>query len=195
MGFTKGALTIAKKSNELRNPIYEALFPLHDILPLKQKIDPALVLSVIRQESEFFRAAKSRTGALGLMQVMPATAKEVSRKLKIKYVKRDLLIDENYNIQIGTYYLKYLLNRFEGSKILSLAAYNAGPGNLKKWIEKMGDPRKKGIDPLIWIELIPYGETRNYLKRVLEAYWPYKMKINQELSDPNLGKKYFGHQF
>ena len=60
---------------------------------------------------------KSRTGALGLMQVMPATAKEVSRKLKIKYVKRDLLIDENYNVQIGTYYLKYLLNRFEGSKI------------------------------------------------------------------------------
>ena len=59
----------------------------------------------------------------------------------------------------------------------------------------MGDPRKKGIDPLIWIELIPYGETRNYLKRVLEAYWPYKMKINQELSQPNLGKKYFGHQF
>ena len=195
LGFTKGALTIAKKSNELRNPIYEALFPLHDILPLKQKIDPALVLSVIRQESEFFRAAKSRTGALGLMQVMPATAKEVSRKLKIKYVKRDLLIDENYNVQIGTYYLKYLLNRFEGSKILSLAAYNAGPGKLKKWVDKMGDPRKKGIDPLIWIELIPYGETRNYLKRVLEAYWPYKMKINQELSPPNLGKKYFGHQF
>ena len=164
-------------------------------MPLKEKVDPALVLSIIRQESEFFRAAKSRTGALGLMQVMPATAKEVSRKLKIKYVKRDLLINEKYNVQIGTYYLNYLLNRFDGSKVLSLAAYNAGPGKVKKWINNMGDPRRKGIDPLIWIELIPYGETRNYLKRVLEAYWPYKMKINQELSQPNLGKKYFGHQF
>ncbi len=195
LGFTKGALTIAKKSNKLGNPIYEALFPLNNIMPPKQKMDSALVLSVIRQESEFFRAAKSRTGALGLMQVMPATAKEVSRKLKIKYVKRDLLINEKYNVQIGTYYLNYLLNRFDGSKVLSLAAYNAGPGKVKKWINNMGDPRRKGIDPLIWIELIPYGETRNYLKRVLEAYWPYKMKINQELSQPNLGKKYFGHQF
>jgi len=195
IGFTKAALTIAKKSTYEGAPIYDALFPQNKDISLKGDVDSALVLSVIRQESEFFRAAKSRTGALGLMQVMPSTAKEVSRKLKIKYVKRNLIIDENYNIRIGTFYLKYLLKRFEGSKILSLAAYNAGPGKLKLWIKKMGDPRKRGVDPLVWIELIPYPETRNYIKRVLEAHWFYKTKLEGVVSSPNLGKKYFGHQF
>ncbi len=194
-GFIKGSLTVAKKSTEKGTPLHSELFPTNKDFAFDLNVDRALVLSVIRQESEFFRAAKSRTGALGLMQLMPNTAKEVAGKLKIKYQKSKLITDENYNIRLGSYYLKYLLKRYEGSKVLTLAAYNAGPANLKKWLSNMGDPRKKGIDPLVWIELIPYPETRNYIKRVLEAVWIYDSKISGSIEKPNLAKKYFGHRF
>ena len=194
-GFIKGSLTVAKKSTEKGTPLHSELFPTNKDFVFDQNVDKSLVLSVIRQESEFFRAAKSRTGALGLMQLMPNTAKEVARKLKIKYQKSKLITDENYNILLGSYYLKYLLKRYKGSKVLTLAAYNAGPANLKKWLSNMGDPRKKGVDPLVWIELIPYPETRNYIKRVLEAVWIYDSKISGSIEKPNLAKKYFGHRF
>ena len=194
-GFIKGSLTVAKKSTEKGTPLHSELFPTNKDFAFDQNVDKSLVLSVIRQESEFFRAAKSRTGALGLMQLMPNTAKEVARKLKIKYQKSKLITDENYNIRLGSYYLKYLLKRYEGSKVLTLAAYNAGPANLKKWLSNMGDPRKKGIDPLVWIELIPYPETRNYIKRVLEAVWIYDSKISGSIEKPTLAKKNFGHRF
>ena len=137
-GFIKGSLTVAKKSTEKGTPLHSELFPTNKDFAFDQNVDKSLVLSVIRQESEFFRAAKSRTGALGLMQLMPNTAKEVARKLKIKYQKSKLITDENYNIRLGSYYLKYLLKRYEGSKVLTLAAYNAGPANLKKWLSNMG---------------------------------------------------------
>ena len=194
-GFIKGSLTVAKKSTEKGDPFYVELFPTSKDFVFDQNVDKSLVLSVIRQESEFFRAAKSRTGALGLMQLMPNTAKEVARKLKIKYQKSKLITNENYNIRLGSYYLKYLLKRYEGSKVLTLAAYNAGPANLKKWLSNMGDPRKRGIDPLVWIELIPYPETRNYIKRVLEGIWVYDIQISRSIEKPNLAKKYFGHRF
>ncbi len=194
-GFIKGSLTVAKKSTEKGNPLYSELFPTSKDFAFDQNVDKSLVLSVIRQESEFFRAAKSRTGALGLMQLMPNTAKEVARKLKIKYQKSKLITNENYNIRLGSYYLNYLLKRYEGSKVLTLAAYNAGPANLKKWLSNMGDPRKRGVDPLVWIELIPYPETRNYIKRVLEAIWIYDSKLSGSIEKPNLAKKYFGHRF
>ena len=194
-GFIKGSLTVAKKSTAEGIPLYSELFPTNKDFVFDQGVDKSLVLSVIRQESEFFRAAKSRTGALGLMQLMPNTAKEVARKLKIKYQKSKLILNENYNIRLGSYYLKYLLKRYEGSKVLTLAAYNAGPANLNKWLSNMGDPRKRGVDPLVWIELVPYPETRNYIKRVLEAIWIYDSKISGSIEKPNLAKKYFGHRF
>ena len=194
-GFIKGSLTVAKKSTQKGHPLYSELFPIGKDFVFDQNVDKSLVLSVIRQESEFFRAAKSRTGALGLMQLMPNTAKEVAGKLKIKYEKSKLITDENYNIRLGSHYLKYLLKRYKGSKVLSLAAYNAGPANLKKWLSNMGDPRKKGIDPLVWIELIPFPETRNYIKRVLEAIWVYDSKISGSIEKPNLAREYFGHLF
>ena len=194
-GFIKGSLTVAKKSTHKGNPLYSELFPVGKDFVFDQKVDKSLILSVIRQESEFFRSAKSRTGALGLMQLMPNTAKEVAGKLKIKYDKSKLVTDGNYNIRLGSYYIKYLLKRYKGSKVLALAAYNAGPANLKKWLSNMGDPRKKGIDPLVWIELIPYPETRNYIKRVLEAIWVYDSKISGLIEKPNLAREYFGHRF
>ncbi len=194
-GFIKGSLTVAKKSTQKGNPLYSELFPMGKDFVFDRNVDKSLILSVIRQESEFFRAAKSRTGALGLMQLMPNTAKEVAGKLKIKYEKSKLITDENYNIRLGSHYLEYLLKRYKGSKVLTLAAYNAGPANLKKWLSNMGDPRKEGIDPLVWIELIPFPETRNYIKRVLEAIWIYDSKVSGSIEKPNLAREYFGHLF
>ena len=115
------------------------------------------------------------------MQVMPATAKQVANDLGIKYNKSRLSSDEIYNIRIGSYYFNQLLKKFKGSIVLSAAAYNAGPGTINRWLKNYGDPRKFGVDPLIWIEMIPYHETRNYVKRVLSNDLIYRHKISDNI--------------
>jgi soluble lytic murein transglycosylase len=104
------------------------------------------------------------------MQLMPNTAKKVSKNLKIKYSLHKLKNNKNYNIKIGVAYLEYLLNKFDNSKILIIASYNAGPNSAKRWIKENGDVRKlRNIDEIIdWIESITYYETRNYVQRIIE---------------------------
>ena len=126
---------------------------------------------------------------------MPRTASSMANKLGIPFDENKLMRDKNYNIKIGTYFLNTLLEKFDRSKVLSIAAYNAGPYRVKEWISQFGDPRSKGIDPLVWIELIPFLETRNYVKRVLEADWVYQGKFNEEPAQLNLGRQTFGHSF
>ncbi len=140
--------------------------------------EPALVLAVIRQESAFDREVISRAGARGLMQLMPATAHVVAKKIKLPYKRARLTEDWGYNMQLGRAYLGQLLEDFEGSTALALAAYNAGPKSVERWIRKFGDPRRPEVDPLDWIELIPYGETRNYVQRVLEGQVVYRLALN-----------------
>ena len=96
---------------------------------------------------------------------------------------------------LKSHFLKTLLRKFEGSKVLSIAAYNAGPYRVTEWINQFGDPREEGVDPLVWIELIPFLETRNYVKRVMEADWVYRGKENGTPSKLNLGRQSFGHKF
>jgi soluble lytic murein transglycosylase len=127
--------------------------------------------------------AKSRSGALGLIQVMPNTAKITAKKIGIKFDKNKLLNDTDYNLLIGSQYLSSLINYYEGSIVLAIAGYNAGPTNVNKWIKLYGDPREKSIDFINWIESIPFTETRNYVQRVIENYIIYQkviidMKIN-----------------
>ena len=98
-------------------------------------------------------------------------------------------------MKIGTHFLKTLLQKFDGSKVLSIAAYNAGPSRVREWIKQLGDPRSKDVDPLIWIELIPFMETRNYVKRVLEADWVYRGKKIGKPAQLNVGRRNFGHKF
>ena len=137
-------------------------------VPASQNANFTLVHAIARQESQFDRTAVSRVGARGLMQLMPATAREQSGKLGLGYNPASLTADPSYNIQLGSTYIQRMLDYYGGSYPLAIAAYNAGAGNVNKWIRANGDPRLPGVDTVAWIEAIPYLETRNYVQRVLE---------------------------
>ena len=126
-----------------------------------------IIHAIARQESQFDRAAVSHAGARGLMQLMPGTARETATKMGMSYNPSSLTVDTDYNIQLGSTYFKKMFGLY-GSYPLAIAAYNAGPGNVNKWIAANGDPRLPGGDMVRWIEQIPIFETKNYVQRVLE---------------------------
>ncbi len=126
-----------------------------------------MVHAIARQESQFDRAAVSHAGARGLMQLMPGTAREVAGKLGLGYDASALTVNTDYNIQLGSHYFEKMLSLY-GSYPLAVAAYNAGPGNVNKWLRANGDPRTPGVDMIDWVERIPIFETKNYVQRVLE---------------------------
>ena len=136
----------------------------------------ALIHAIIKQESGFVPHALSRVGAVGYMQLMPDTAKSVAKNLGVRYNKAKLGRDVAYNVKLGSHYIKQMVDRFDGSKMLAIAAYNAGPHNSDRWIREFYDPRKeKDIDKVVdWIELITYSETRNYVQRIMENLIVYK---------------------
>ncbi|HEV2080581.1 MAG TPA: lytic transglycosylase domain-containing protein [Allosphingosinicella sp.] len=124
--------------------------------------------AIMRQESSFDRTAMSPVGARGMMQLMPATARETAGKLGMSYDLSRLTSDPQYNIMLGSRYFQDLMNSFGNYAPLAVAAYNAGPGNVRKWIRERGDPSMPHVDVLRWVEEIPFFETRNYVHRVLE---------------------------
>jgi soluble lytic murein transglycosylase len=124
--------------------------------------------AITRQESSFDRAAISNAGARGMMQLMPGTARETAGKLGMSYDFSRLTSDPSYNMTLGTSYFSVLLDQWGGSVPLAVASYNAGTGNVRKWVAQNGDPRSGGVDMVQWIEAIPFSETRNYVQRVLE---------------------------
>ena len=139
-------------------------------------VDKAAVFAIARQESRFDIDAKSRSGALGLMQLMPATAKETAKKIGASHSKARLTTDPEYNALLGSTYLAAQLNRYDGSLILAAAAYNAGAGNVNKWLKMFGDPRNSNIDPVSWIERIPFVETRKYVQKIMANYMVYRVR-------------------
>jgi len=139
--------------------------------------EPAFTHALIRQESMFNPHATSSAGARGLMQLMPRTAKDVCRKIGIRYYER-MLDDPTYNIQLGTAFVQKQIDRFDGSYILALAGYNAGPSRVLDWIELFGDPRSPDVDPIDWIEMLPIQETRNYVQRIMESVQVYRAKLS-----------------
>jgi soluble lytic murein transglycosylase len=122
---------------------------------------------ITRQESSFDRAAISHAGARGLMQLMPGTAAEQAGKMGVGYEWGRLTTDPSYNVMLGSAYFQRLLNTWDGNVPLAVASYNAGSGNVRKWIDRYGDPRR-GKDVLQWIEQIPFSETKGYVQRVIE---------------------------
>jgi soluble lytic murein transglycosylase len=137
-------------------------------VPADQSSNWTLIHAIARQESQFDKAAVSHAGARGLMQLMPGTARETSGKISMAYRPEALTVDTDYNIQLGSTYIQRMLNYYNGSYPLAVAAYNAGPGNVNKWLAANGDPRTGSISFIDWIEKIPLFETRNYVQRVLE---------------------------
>jgi soluble lytic murein transglycosylase len=142
-------------------------YPVVDV-PSDHMSNWTFIHAIARQESQFDRNAVSHAGARGLMQLMPGTAKETAGKISLSYRPEALNSDVTYNIQLGSTYFQRMLKYYGGSYPLAVAAYNAGPGNVNKWLARNGDPRNGGVDILDWIEQIPIFETRNYVHRVLE---------------------------
>ena len=140
-----------------------------------------LVHAIIKQESGFAPMALSQVGAIGFMQLMPGTAKLVAKDIGIAYDKKKLATDITYNVRLGSFYIKKLIDRFDGSEMLAIASYNAGPNATQRWINEFYDPRKeKDLDNVIdWIELITYSETRNYVQRILENLIVYKYLMSR----------------
>ncbi len=152
----------------------------------------ALAHGITRQESSFDRAAVSPVGARGLMQLMPGTAREQSGKIGLPYDFGRLTSDPAYNIMLGSSYFGRLLDEWGGQAAMAVASYNAGAGNVRKWIRANGDPRG-GTDIVTWIEAIPYSETRNYVQRVLENAVVYEaMRAQRSGGRPNRLSYYLG---
>ena len=155
--------------------IDETAFPTMPV-PFGHESTWTLIHAITRQESQFAEGAISHAGARGLMQLMPGTAREQSGKANLSYNLSSLTDDPQYNIKLGSGYIQRMMDYYGGSYPLAVAAYNAGPGNVNKWIRANGDPRMGVIDWIQWIEEIPISETRNYVKRVLENAVVYDTK-------------------
>ncbi|MDJ0512093.1 MAG: transglycosylase SLT domain-containing protein [Methyloceanibacter sp.] len=144
---------------------------------LEERVDSALIHALSRQESEFNAAAKSPVGASGLMQLMPATARGVARRYKVAYSKARLT-NAAYNTQLGEAFLSDMIENYDGSYFMALAAYNAGPGRVKEWVGLFGDPRSADVDPIDWIERIPFTETRRYVIKIMETLQLYRSRLS-----------------
>lgn len=169
-------------------------------VPATDSADWTMIHAIARQESQFDRQIVSHAGAIGLMQLMPGTAREVAGKLGLSY-SPSALVDPSYNAQLGSFYFDRLFNSF-GSYPLAIAAYNAGAGNVNKWLTANGDPRSGQIDMVDWIEAIPFHETRAYVQRVLENAVVYDLMYPEHAKsqgsaklDWYLGRKPGGSQF
>lgn len=156
-------------------------FPIHDMAEMEHPVDPALALAIARRESEFLTGAGSPVGAQGLMQLMPATAREVSGWVGEPYSADRLTGDWVYNATLGSRYLAELEQRFGKSPVMVAAGYNAGPSRPITWMNERGDPRTGDVDVVDWIEHIPFSETRNYVMRVTESLPVYRARLRGEL--------------
>ncbi len=176
-------VTQASRAAAWRGQVNEAAaFPIPDLASLLDGADEppevALLLGVARQESTFNSWGMSHAGAQGLLQLMPGTAHLMARALRMPYNRARLTADPDYNILLGRYYLRRLLERYDGEAVLAMSAYNAGPGRVQTWLELNGDPRRGGSHDLVdWVELIPFDETRNYVQRVIEARNMYRLRL------------------
>lgn len=173
------AVSVAKRSIQAGVALPEHGYPVMELPSDHAPLEPPLILATIRQESAFEADAISRAGARGLMQLMPATARAVARQLGLAHADYQLTADTNHNIRLGSAYLYGLLDDFDGSYVLALAGYNAGPGRVRQWLRDFGDPRNGAVDLIDWIESIPIEETRNYVQRVLENLQLYRQRLGQ----------------
>ncbi len=180
LGHYHDAIRIAKKATQKGLFLTVQSYPIITDQLKGVKVEWALVHALIRQESMFDFKARSPSGALGLMQVMPATAREVAKKSGLRHETSWLTAKPSHNIRIGTTYLQRMIDRYDGSYILAVAAYNAGPNRVDEWLKTFGDPRKGDVNVVDWVELIPVYETRNYVQRVMEGLYIYRLRLKNK---------------
>jgi soluble lytic murein transglycosylase len=180
------AVSFGKIATERGYALDAVAFPLNGapaFTPLTRAADAASVLGVARQESEFIWHAASGAGAKGLMQVLPSTAQYAARRAGVGYDYGRLISDPAYNLQLGSAYLGELIDDEGGSVEMALAAYNAGAGRVAQWVQAFGDPRTAAVDPVDWIERIPFDETRDYVERVAENIAVYRARLAQKTAE------------
>jgi peptidoglycan lytic transglycosylase len=183
LGDTQTAVRIGKAAiSRGMNLVYYA-YPIHSLpsyTPLRKPPEPAFILGIARQESEFNSVTLSGAGARGILQVMPVTAAHVCRDYKIRCDIPRLMKDPAYNTMLGSAYISDRMDEFTGSYVLTLAGYNAGPGRAREWIKEFGDPRDGKVDPVDWIHRIPFEETREYVQKVLSNIQVYRARLGEQ---------------
>jgi soluble lytic murein transglycosylase len=192
LGQYRSAVLIAKAATERGLVFPSAYFPVPDMIPEALPVSRALALSIARRESEFDPEARSPAGALGLMQMLPATAAEVAKDQGIKFSKAKLASDPAYNATLGAAYLKELVDQFGPSVALVASGYNAGPGRPRGWVDAFGDPRLASTDVVDWVEMIPFTETRTYVMRVVEGVVIYRAKLRGTAGPVNISDELTG---
>ena len=170
-------VTLGKRKARQGKSFPRPYFATHPIINQGYAAPNQLSLAIARRESEFDPNLTSPVGALGLMQVMPRTAREMAEKIGVQYEKNRMLSDWKYNALLGTTYLTELSERFGANPILVSIAYNAGPTRVENWSAILGDPRNKDLDIINWIEMIPFAETRNYVMRTTESIPIYRARL------------------
>jgi soluble lytic murein transglycosylase len=166
----------------------------YPLMPVTPEANWTMVHAITRQESQFAMNAVSHAGARGLMQLMPGTAREQAGKLGMVYDSQALTTDAAYNITLGNAYFMRMLDYYGGSIPLAVAAYNAGPGNVNRFLRENGDPRTGSVDWIEWIERIPLTETRGYVQHVLENAVVYEAMNPQRarMGGPNPLSRFIG---
>jgi soluble lytic murein transglycosylase len=178
---------IAGKAALRRGVIVDSLaYPVNglpDYVALANSASRSVVMAIARQESAFDATARSGAGAFGLMQMIAGTARNAAQRAGVAFDEARLKTDAAFNAQLGAFHLGQLLGEYKGSHVLAFAAYNAGGGNVRDWIKAYGDPRAAGVDPVDWIERIPFTETRNYVQRVVENLHVYRARLGDRAPD------------
>lgn len=171
---------LGKRAAQAGHEIAAPYYALHPVARRSQPIPKEMVLAIARRESEFDPAVVSHAGARGLMQVMPATAQLVARRMGLGYNRGRLTSDWVYNSRLGADYLRGLAEDFNGNVVMMSAGYNAGPGRPTSWMRSYGNPLRGEIDVIDWIETIPFNETRNYVMRVSESLPVYRARLGKD---------------
>ncbi len=177
----RAMLQVGKPSLGRGLPLDHYAFPTIGIPPHRQLapvIEHSMIYSVARTESAFDQRDKSAANAVGLMQVTPEAARDTAKRFKIEYDWDRMVSDPVYNTQIGAAELSALLSEYKGNHIMTFAGYNAGRGRVRDWIKAYGDPRDPKVDPVDWVERIPFSETRNYVQRVMENLAVYRVRFD-----------------
>ncbi|MGJ4928050.1 transglycosylase SLT domain-containing protein [Bradyrhizobium sp. HKCCYLS2038] len=176
----RAMLLVGKAALNRGLPFDHYAYPVNGIPAFRSigpEVEQSVIFSIARQESAFNQAVVSPAQAYGLMQVTPDAGRYVCKRAGVSFDLNRMKTDPVYNAQLGAAELGGLLEDYRGSYIMTFAAYNAGRGSVKKWIDRYGDPRDPKVDAVDWVELIPFAETRNYVQRVMENLQVYRARF------------------